>query len=91
MIISVGEQDSIEVGNILSISKQGNELVDEVAEGKKTFRQRFRSLLNQETIQLPAQELGTILIYRTFERLSYGLILSVSEPVEINYQVINPL
>lgn len=91
VIINVGEQDSLEVGNILSISKLGNDLVDEVAEGKKSFRERFRTIFNQETVQLPAQELGTILIYRTFEKLSYGLILSVSEPVEINYQVVNPL
>jgi len=31
-------------------------------------------------VSLPSTEIGLLLVYKTFERMSYGVILSLTEP-----------
>lgn len=90
VIINLGTDDDLEVGNILSINRLGETMVDTVAENQKTTRERFRSLFREETVDLPKQQLGTLLIYKTFDKLSYAVIISANEPIEIGYEVASP-
>ena len=64
--------------------------MDEVERGQLSFRQRIATIFNQEQLQLPGKVIGTVLVYKIFEQLSYALILSSLEPAQLHNQVVNP-
>ena len=90
VVIDLGSNDQLEVGNILSIKLPGPQIVDVVERGQLSFRQRISAMFNQEQLQLPGKDIGTLLVYKTFEQLSYALILSSLEPAQLYNQVVNP-
>ncbi len=90
VVIDLGLEDQLEVGNILSIQQPGPRIVDEVERRQLSFRQRIATIFNQEQLQLPGKVIGTVLVYKTFELLSYALILSSLEPAQLYNPVVNP-
>lgn len=90
VVINVGTEDSLEVGNILSIQKEETRMTDEVERAKMPFRERMRTLFDQDRLAIPGDGVGTLLVYKTFDRLSYAVILSSTEPAELYNQVVNP-
>jgi hypothetical protein len=65
VVINLGISDDLDEGNVLSIMRRGN-VVDDVVAGT--------------SVSLPATEIGLLLVYKTFERMSYAVILSLTEP-----------
>ncbi len=75
VVINRGERESMEVGNVLAIYKRGALARDRIA---------------NETIRLPSERAGLMMVFRTFEKLSYGLVLSADRPLAVNDEVRNP-
>ena len=42
------------------------------------------------SIELPADRAGLLMVFRTFERMSYGLILRTEQPLSVKDEVRNP-
>ena len=36
-----------------------------------------------DKLQLPDERIGTLLVFRTFDRMSYGLIVGTSNPIRV--------
>ncbi len=66
--INRGARDGIERGHVLALWRAGVEAVDNT-EGRKV------------AMRLPDERHGLLFVFRTFDRVSYALILSVQEPV----------
>lgn len=49
-----------------------------------------RAIDEKDLARLPAQRLGLVMIFRTFDRTAYGLIMEASQQVSINDVVTNP-
>jgi len=90
VVLNLGTEDGLEIGHILAIRKPGGSVVDEVALAQKSVMQRFANSFSPDRLQLPADSVGTLLIYKTFERMSYGTILTLTEPVSVASAVGNP-
>lgn len=90
VVINLGKDDQLEVGDILSIQKEGTRMTDEVERSKMSFTKRMRTLFNQDSLSIPGDDVGTLLVYKTFDRLSYAVILSSTEPAELYNEVVNP-
>lgn len=75
VVINRGEREQIEVGNVMAIYKRGAVARDRIA---------------NETIRLPSERAGLLMVFRTFEKLSYGLVLSTERPLAVNDEVRNP-
>jgi len=75
VVLNRGEREGLEVGNVLAIYKRGALARDRIA---------------NETIRLPSERAGLLMVFRTFEKLSYGLVLAAERPLSINDQVRNP-
>ncbi len=90
VVIDLGLRDNLAIGDILSIQQPGSRMLDEVARQRMTFRERMRATFRRERLQLPPKDIGTLLVYRTFEQVSYAVILSSIEPVELGNQVVSP-
>lgn len=75
--INKGAQDGMERGHVLDIMQAGRMDVDKT-DGSKT------------DIRLPDEENGALYIFRVFNRVSYGLILSSKRPVRVGDHAIKP-
>lgn len=74
--LNVGKGNGIEVGNVLAIKTLGKVVPDR--ETPKT------------TIKLPDESTGYLLVFRTFDKIAYGLIMDASRPVAVGDIVANP-
>ena len=90
VLINLGSRDSVEVGVVFAVSKEDAITVDEIERDRMSFRDRMRAIMNRESLTLPGGELGTLLVYRTFETMSYAVLLSSLEPNSVNARVISP-
>ena len=65
-----GKRDGIEIGNVLAIYRHGRDI---------TYRQPDQT--QKEHYRLPEERYGLVFVFRTFERLSYALVMDSSRPV----------
>jgi hypothetical protein len=77
VVINRGTADGVESGHVLAILKDGQSLVDR--DGDK-----------RTAIKLPDERNGLLMVFRPFEKLSYALILEITEGVKIGDRVVNP-
>ena len=90
IVIDLGLRDNVAIGDVLAISKEGTEMVDQIERDRMSFRERMRAIFCGQRLSLPGNQTGTALVYRTFEDMSYAVILSSLEPIELTDRVINP-
>ena len=77
VVINKGTADGIESGHVLALLKDGQALVDRTGD-KPT------------AIKLPDERNGLVMVFRPFEKLSYALILEITEGVKVGDRVVNP-
>ena len=65
-------------------------MTDEVERVKMPFRERMRITFNQDRLTIPGNEAGTLLVYKTLDRMSYAVILTSTEPDELFNDVVSP-
>jgi nucleoid-associated protein YgaU len=73
--INRGNASGLSVGNVLAIYKKGATVRDEVA---------------REQVRLPAERVGLLMVFRVFDKMSYGLILQTEEPIRVGDLLRNP-
>jgi hypothetical protein len=54
------------------------------------FRNQGNVTVEGKVLPLPLEEYGLVMIYRVFNRVSFGLVMSARRPVNINDVVSNP-
>ncbi len=75
--INKGTQDGMESGHVLAILKDGNRLID-------------KTDITKPQIKLPDERNGLLMVFRTFDRVSYGLILDITSGVKVGDHLVNP-
>jgi hypothetical protein len=68
--ISLGTRDGIETGHVMAILKDGARVIDK---GDATL----------PLMKLPDERNGLLMVFRTFERVSYALILDITNGVRV--------
>lgn len=86
--ISQGAQDGVDVGGVYSLYQPGERIHDEVAYPEGTFRALFNP--NDKHVTLPDEFIGHLMVFRTFDRVSYGLILNGVKPVVLGAKLKEP-
>jgi len=66
--LNKGRRDGLVEGQLLTVIKTG-----------ATVRDALAGI----TVKLPDERAGTLLVFRTYEKLSYGLVLSASRPLAV--------
>ncbi|MDB5932573.1 MAG: Peptidoglycan-binding LysM [Polaromonas sp.] len=77
VVINRGMDDGIERGYVMSILKDGERLKDKT-DGA------------QPNIKLPNERNGMLMVFRTFKRVSYALILQATDGVKVGDRFTNP-
>lgn len=75
VVLNRGEREGLKVGNVLAIYKRGALARDRVA---------------NEIIRLPSERAGLLMVFRVFEKLSYGLVLQTERPLAVEDEIRNP-
>lgn len=75
VMINQGQREGLDVGDVLEISKAGELVRDDV---------------RKETIQLPDERVGLLMVFRTFDKMSLGLILKTKKALSVGDKVANP-
>jgi hypothetical protein len=70
VVLNKGERDGLETGHVLKILQGGNEVRDIVV-GRG------------ETVTLPLEEAGILMVFRTFEKVSFALVLRATKPLHV--------
>jgi LysM repeat protein len=88
--INRGLRDGIGNGTVLAIDRVGDSVRDTWGNGSSFTRksQNFTSFAKR--VKLPDERTGTLLVFRTFDRVSYGLILGATDTIRLNDIVHNP-
>jgi hypothetical protein len=75
VVVSVGQADGLAVGDVLEILQRGDSVRDPVT---------------RRTVLLPEEHSGLLMLYRVFERVSFGLILESTREISMWGRVRNP-
>ena len=75
--INRGTRDGMESGHVLAILKDGERLVDKTG-------------AEPTQIKLPDERNGLLMVFRTFERVSYALVLDITSGVKVGDHLVNP-
>lgn len=73
--INRGAREGLEPGHVLAVIKSGNLVRDPVT---------------KETIELPDERAGLLMVFQAYEKMSYGLVLKATRPLSIGDKVKNP-
>ncbi len=77
--LNKGASDGLEVGHVFAIIKDGLNVIDRTgAQGKR------------EEIKLPDERNGLAMVFRTFDKVSYALILQINDGVKVGDRLVNP-
>ncbi len=77
VVINKGTRDGIENGHVMAILKDGARVIDKT-DGARTL------------MKLPDERNGLMMVFRTFDRLSYGLILEITDGVRVGDRLTSP-
>ena len=75
VIINRGSNNGLAVGDVLSVHQTGEVVKDRIAGGE---------------VRLPDEEAGTVMVFKTFDRIAYGLIMEATQAIHVHDTVRNP-
>jgi len=75
VVINRGKRESLKQGDILGVYRQSEVAPD---------------ALTGELVVLPMERIGLVMVYRSFAKMSYGIVLSAREDIEVGYILRNP-
>lgn len=70
VVLNKGARDNLEPGHVLQILQGGNEIRD-IIKGRG------------ETVTLPLEEAGILMVFRTFDRVSFALVMGATKPLHV--------
>lgn len=77
VVINRGTRDGTENGHVMAILKDGARLIDRT-DGERT------------ELKLPNERNGLLMVFRTFEKVSYALVLEITDGVKVGDRLVNP-
>jgi LysM repeat protein len=86
--INRGARDGVGPGTVLAVDEAGDVVPDR---GPASYEDTDRNLLGlAKTVRLPAERAGTLLIFKSYDDMSFGLVVGASTPMRIADVVRNP-
>ncbi len=81
VVINRGERDGLQSGDVLRVMEAGDTVRDRYS--KKGF-------ITGEEVRLPDEKAGTLMLFKIYDRISYGLIMTAESEIQVYDLVRNP-
>lgn len=75
VILNKGQRDGLKEGNVLAIYKKGEVVHDRIT---------------GERVKVPDERAGLLMVFRLYDKLSYGLVLEASRSLAVQDRIRNP-
>jgi len=85
VVINRGSSHGLEPGHVLAIYHAGSEVRDPHARGVSSSATGIG-----RSVQLPDWQAGTFMVFKTYDRISYGLIMEAKAPIRVLDRVGKP-
>jgi len=85
-VINRGAADGLVPGNVLAVFQAGELVPDTQSKGFLNGMSR----LGAKKVRLPDERTGTFMVFKTFDHLSYGLIMEATNVIRVADRVENP-
>jgi hypothetical protein len=76
--INRGSRDGLTVGHVLALHQRGEKVSDPGCE-----RQRGKMCTSRSDVQLPDERTGTLLVFKTYDRMSFGLVTGATSEMRV--------
>ena len=76
VVMNRGSGNGLSVGDVLSVFQTGRVVEDRIGGGK---------------VKLPDEAAGTIMVFKTYDRISYGLVMEATQAIHIHDSIRNPI
>ncbi|MDX1516800.1 MAG: LysM peptidoglycan-binding domain-containing protein [Woeseiaceae bacterium] len=76
VVINRGSRDGLAIGDVLSVFQYGETIRDRIAGG---------------SVKLPDEEAGTVMVFKVYDEIGYGLVMEASQAIHIHDAVRNPI
>ncbi|AUZ54039.1 MAG: LysM peptidoglycan-binding domain-containing protein [Stenotrophomonas acidaminiphila] len=87
--ISGGARDGIDNGTVFSVWRSGRHVTDRVT-GMATSRTDDGLKPGAGRVSLPAEYAAHAMVFRTFDRVSYALVMEGTKPARVGYELKHP-
>lgn len=79
MVVTInrGKQNGLEPGHVLALLRESN-LVKDTTDSSRP------------DIRLPGERNGLMMVFRTFDRVSYAIVLEIDDGVQVGDRFLNP-
>ncbi|HEV7609581.1 MAG TPA: LysM peptidoglycan-binding domain-containing protein [Steroidobacteraceae bacterium] len=84
VVLNRGSNDGLSPGAVLAVDQQGALVQDQYRDrpwGKAAYGEKVR---------LPYERAGTLIVFKVFDHLSYGLVIGARGPMQVADRVYNP-
>ena len=78
--INRGKSDGLESGHVLAIDEAGETIRDQTA--SPVFGLKIGSTFAPR-VKLPDERTGTLLVFKVYDRMSYGLVVEARRPIRL--------
>ncbi|MFL0811228.1 MAG: LysM peptidoglycan-binding domain-containing protein [Agarilytica sp.] len=75
VVLNRGQREGMAAGNVLAVYKRGNKIRDRVS---------------GQSVTLPDERAGLLMVFRVFEKVSFGLVLEAERGISVNDKLKNP-
>jgi LysM domain len=76
IVMNRGASHGLAVGDVLTVFQDGPKVHDRVEGG---------------SVKLPDEEAGTVMVFKVYDRISYGLVMEATQPIHVEDHVRNPV
>lgn len=87
VVTNRGSSDGLAPGDVLTVFQTGDVVRDRYASGSFLSKS---SLSRGEKIRLPDEEAGTVMIFKVYDRIGYGLVMEAYGDIHVHDAVRNP-
>lgn len=87
VVLNRGARNGLAPGDVLTVYQDGAEVRDRFASGSILSKSSF---LGGEKVKLPDEEAGTIMVFKVYDRIGYGLVMEATDAIRVLDTVRNP-
>lgn len=90
VVLDRGARNGLETGHVLSVYQKGETVVDTVLSGLEDetyFNTNKKGVDREATVDLPDEHAGVAMVFKTFEKVSYAIVMKASRAIHLNDRV----
>jgi len=90
IVMNRGARDGLAPGDVLTVFQAGEVVRDRFASNSLFSGQGSLLGIGGEKVKLPDEEAGTVMVFKVYDRISYGLVMRATSDIHVNDAVRSP-